>query len=105
MPARKPKPRESFGDLFPEELEAEGFNIIRVRQKPLKRIFEDDVMAEKKYDGKKITNDILIQIMKYYKLDKSTILKINKYIKKPNLQNEKGLEKYIDMILTEKANK
>ena len=41
--------------------------------------------------------------MKDYKLSKSTILKINKYIDKPNLQNEKGLEKYIDMILTEKA--
>ena len=60
---------------------------------------------EKKYDGKKITNDILTQIMKDYKLGQSTILKINKYIEKPNLQNEKGLEKYIDMILTEKAEK
>ncbi len=62
-------------------------------------------MAEKKYDGKKITNDILTQIMKDYKLGKSTILKINKYIEKPNLQNEKGLEKYIDMILIQKARK
>jgi hypothetical protein len=41
--------------------------------------------------------------MKDYKLGKSTILKINKYIEMPHLQNEKGLEKYIDMILTEKA--
>ena len=99
------KDKRALDKLKTEELEAEGFNIIRVRQKPLKRIFEDDVMAEKKYDGKKITNDILIQIMKDYKLGKSTILKISKYIKMPNLQNEKGLEKYIDMILTEKANK
>ena len=99
------KDKRALDKLKTEELEAEGFNIIRVRQKPLKRIFEDDVMAEKKYDGKKITNDILIQIMKDYKLGKSTILKINKYIEMPNLQNEKGLEKYIDVILTEKAEK
>ena len=99
------KDKRALDKLKTEELEAEGFNIIRVRQKPLKRIFEDDVMAEKKYDGKKITNDILTQIMKDYKLGQSTILKINKYIEKPNLQNEKGLEKYIDMILTEKAEK
>ena len=99
------KDKRALDKLKTEELEAEGFNIIRVRQKPLKRIFEDDVMAEKKYDGKKITNDILIQIMKDYKLGQSTILKINKYIEKPSLQNEKGLEKYIDMILTEKAEK
>ena len=57
-------------------------------------------MAEKKYDGKKITNGILIQIGKVFKLDSKTKAKIKKYIKKPNLQNEKGLEKYIDMILT-----
>ena len=49
--------------------------------------------------------DILTQIMKDYKLGQSTILKIYRYIEKPNLQNEKGLEKYIDMILTEKAEK
>ena len=99
------KDKRALDKLKTEELEAEGFNIIRVRQKPLKRIFEDDVMAEKKYDGKKITNDILTQIMKDYKLGQSTILKINKYIEKPHLQNEKGLEKYIDMILTEKSEK
>ena len=99
------KDKRALDKLKTEELEAEGFNIIRVRQKPLKRIFEDDVMAEKKYDGKKITNDILIQIEKVFKLGSKTKAKIKKYIKKPNLQNEKGLEKYIDMILTEKAEK
>ena len=99
------KDKRDLDKLKTEELEAEGFNIIRVRQKPLKRIFEDDIMAEKKYDGKKITNDILTQIMKDYKLGQSTILKINKYVEKPDLQNEKRLEKYIDMILTEKSEK
>ena len=40
-------------------IEETGINLIRVRQKPLNRLFEDDVMAEKKFDGKQITNDIL----------------------------------------------
>ena len=88
-----------------EQLEEEGFNIIRVRQKPLKRIFEDDVMAEKKYDGKQITNNVLNQIMKDFDLDKSKIKKIKEYINKPDLQNEEGLDDYIDMIMEEKANK
>ena len=70
---------------------------------PLKRIFEDDVMAEKKFDGKQITNDILKQIMKDYDLDKRTLTKIDNYIAKEGLQNQKGLDKYIDQILTEKA--
>ena len=82
-----------------------GLNIIRVRQKPLKRIFDSDVMAEKKYDGKAITNNILRQILKDYNLNKRIINKIHNYLDKTKLQNEKGLNKYIDMILEEKASK
>ena len=74
-----------------------------MRQKPLKRIFDSDVMAEKKYDGKAITNGVLQQILKDYKLDKRTLNKIHNYILQPDLQNEKGLDAYIDMILTKKA--
>ena len=85
------------------DIEEQGINIIRVRQKPLKRIFEDDVMAEKKFDGKQITNDILKQIMKDNDLDKRTLTKIDNYLAKEGLQNQKGLDKYIDQILTEKA--
>ena len=97
------KGKTALDKLKTEELEGEGFNIIRIRQKPLKRIFEDDVMAEKEYNGKQITNDLLKQIMKDFDLDKRTIREIENYIKKPELQNEKGLDKYIDMIMTEKA--
>ena len=65
-------------------------------------------MAEKKFDGKQITNDILKQIVKdngkyAYTLDKRTLNKIDKYLSREGLQNEKGLDKYIDQILTEKA--
>ena len=89
-------------------IEETGLNLIRVRQKPLERLFDDDVMAEKKFDGKQIINDILKQIVKddgkyAYKLNKSTLDKIDKYLKLEGLQNEKGLDKYIDQILTEKA--
>ena len=74
----------------------------------MERLFEDDVMAEEKFDGKQITNDILKQIVKdngkySCTLDKRTLNKIDKYINKDGLQNEKGLDKYIDQILTEKA--
>ena len=65
-------------------------------------------MAEKKFDGKQITNDILKQIVKdngkyRYTLDKRTLNKIDNYLSREGLQNEKGLDKYIDQILTEKA--
>ena len=43
--------------------------------------------------------------MTRYTIDAQKIAKIESYIAKKKLQNEKGLDKYIDMILTEKAEK
>ncbi|MDB4648927.1 zinc-ribbon domain-containing protein [Crocinitomicaceae bacterium] len=102
------KDKAQLDKVKTEKIEETGLNIIRVRQKPLERLFEDDVMAEKKFDGKQITNDILRQIVKddgkyAYKLNKRILDKIDKYLKLKELQNEKGLDKYIDQILTEKA--
>ncbi|MDC1362319.1 zinc-ribbon domain-containing protein [Crocinitomicaceae bacterium] len=102
------KDKSQLDKVKTEQIEETGLNLIRVRQKPLERLFEDDVMAEKKFDGKQITNDILKQIVKddgkyAYKLNKRTLDKIDKYLKLEGLQNEKGLDKYIDQILTEKA--
>ena len=57
------------------------------------------------FNGKKVANNVLRQIMKMYELDTKKIAKIESYIAKNELQNEKGLDKYIDMILTEKAEK
>jgi len=55
--------------------------------------------------AKKVANDILTQIMSRYTLNAKKIAKIESYIAKKELQNKKGLYKYIDMILTEKAEK
>ncbi|MBC8265508.1 MAG: hypothetical protein H8E84_00920 [Flavobacteriales bacterium] len=99
------KDKRQLDKLKTKQLQKEGFEIIRVRQKPLKRIFKTDVMAAKKFDGKKVTNDVLLQIMKMYKLDARKVKRIEKYLEKDSLQNQKGLDKYIDQILTEKAEK
>ena len=50
-------------------------------------------------DGKEI---LFYSIME---LDDKLVSKIKAYQSKDGLQNEKGLEKYIDKILTEKAEK
>ena len=62
-------------------------------------------MSKKPFNAKQVSNDILKQIMKRYALDAKKVRKIEKYLAKTELQNEKGLDEYIDMILTEKANK
>ncbi|MDB4377297.1 zinc-ribbon domain-containing protein, partial [Akkermansiaceae bacterium] len=97
------KGKSELDKLKTKKLHQEGFHIIRVRQEPLKRIFDNDVMVRKKFDGKVIVNDILKQILKEHSLDSKIISKINKYLALDSIQNEKALDKYIDMILEEKA--
>ena len=99
------KGKRALDKLKTEQLEEEGFEIFRVREEPLKRIFDDDIMSKKPFNAKQVTNDILTQIMSRYTLDAKKIAKIESYIAKKELQNEKGLDKYIEMILTEKAEK
>ncbi len=99
------KDKRALDKLKTEQLEEKGFEIFRIREEPLKRIFEDDIMSKQPFNGKQVTNDILTQIMSRYTLDAKKITKIESYIAKKELQNEKGLDKYIDMILTEKAEK
>ena len=99
------KDKRALDKLKTENLEEEGFEIFRVREEPLKRIFDDDIMSKQPFNAKQVTNDILTQIMSRYTLDTKKIAKIESYIAKKELQNEKGLDEYIDMILTEKAEK
>jgi len=99
------KDKRALDKLKTEKLEDDGFEIFRVREEPLKRLFEDDIMSKKPFNAKQLTNDILTQIMSRYTLDSKKINKIKSYIQLSYLQNEKGLDKYIDKILTEKAEK
>ena len=83
----------------------EGFKIIRVREEPLKKIYDTDVISKQPYNGKRVTNDVLSRIMELYTLDEKLVSKIKDYQVKEELQNERGLDRYIDKILTEKAEK
>ena len=83
----------------------EGFKLIRVREEPLKKIYDTDVISKQPYNGKQVTNDVLSTIMELYTLDEKLVSKIKDYQAKEELQNERGLDRYIDKILTEKAEK
>lgn len=56
-------------------------------------------------DCKQFIDGILSVILTNFKLNEKLINKIKEYQSKDQLQNEKGLERYIDKILTEKAEK
>ena len=97
------KDRRDIDKIKSEMLLEEGFELIRVREEPLKKIYDTDVISKQPYNGKQVTNDILSVIMNKFKLEEKLISKISDYQSKSELQNEKGLERYIDKILTEKA--
>jgi hypothetical protein len=80
-----------------------GFKLIRVREEPLKKIYDTDVISKQPYNGKQVTNDKLSMILSIFDIDAKLVSKIKAYQSKDGLQNEKGLDKYIDKILTEKA--
>jgi hypothetical protein len=99
------KGKREFDKIKSEMLFEEGFKLIRVRVEPLKKIYDTDVVSKQPYNGKQVTNDILSVILNMFDLDPKLISRIKEYQSKIGLQNEKGLEKYIDKILSEKADK
>ena len=99
------KDKRDIDKIKSEMLFEEGFKLIRVREEPLKKLYDTDVISKKPYNGKQVTNDILLMILSIFTLDAKLVSKIKAYQSKDGLQNEKGLEKYIDKILTEKAEK
>jgi hypothetical protein len=99
------KGKRELDKLKTEKLEENGFTIMRVRQEPLKAITDIDVISKTPFNAKKVTNDILEHIMQVYPIDVKRTRKIEKYFLKESIQNEKNLDAYIEMILTEKAEK
>ena len=99
------KDKRDIDKIKSEMLFEEGFNLIRVREEPLKKIYDTDVISMQPYNGKQVTNDILSMILSIFELETKLVSKIKVYQSKDGLQNEKGLDKYIDKILTEKAEK
>ena len=97
------KEKRAIDKIKSEMLFEEGFKLIRVREEPLEKLYETDVISKQPYNGKQITNNILSMIMSIFELDAKLVSKIKEYQSKDGLQNEKGLDKYIDKILTEKA--
>ena len=88
-----------------KELEDDGFKIMRVREEPLKIITDIDVISKIPFNAKEVTNNILTYILEAHSHDAKRINKIEKYILKEEIQNEKELDAYIDLILEERSKK
>ena len=97
------KDKLAIDKIKSELLIDEGYKVIRIREEPLKKIHENDIISPHPYNGKQITDNIMKRILELYDLDSKARNKIEVYLEKDSLQNEKGLDRYIDQILTEKA--
>ena len=98
------KDKLALDKIKSEMLMHAGYKVIRIREEPLKKIYENDIIITHPYNGKQITDNVLRKILDLFDLDSKPISRIKNYLEKDSLQNEKGLDKYIDQILREKAN-
>lgn len=99
------KDKRALDKLKTEKLEKDGFQIMRIREEPLKPITPIDIISSLPFNAKKVTNGILNHILNSYKVEKEKIELIMEYLKKRTLQNEKRLNTYVDEILEEKSKK
>ena len=99
------KGKSELDKIKSELLLNDGFQLIRVREEPLKKINDTDVVSRKPYNGKQVTNDILSMILIMYKLDEELVNRIKHYQLVRELKNEKGLNRYIANILKEKSDR
>ena len=99
------KDNRALDKIKSEMLMDVGYQVIRIREQPLKKIHENDIVSKKPYDGKEITDNLLKRILELYPVKGPLKQKIQNYISKDGLQNEKALDNYIDQILEEKAAK
>ncbi len=97
------KDKRDLDKLKTEKLREDGFHIMRIREEPLKPITEIDIVYKRPFDAKKITNEILHHIIDAYDISSSKVDLVNEYLRKCSLQNEEGLNDYIDLILEEKS--
>jgi hypothetical protein len=97
------KDKSDFDKLKTNNLRREGFEIIRIREEPLKAITDIDIISKIPFDPKKVTNDILNFIVKDFKIENHKLDQINSYLRKTKIQNESALNDYIENILQEKA--
>ena len=87
------------------KLKLQGYQVLRIRQDPLVRLFPDDLVVSKRFNAKIITNKILKVLRKKYPLPSNKQNRINKYLSSDKLRNSLSMDRYIDSILSEKLKK
>jgi hypothetical protein len=83
-------------------LEKKGFDVLRVRQKPLERLFPTDILVKKPFNGKYTVDKIISFILDNYQLDEEIETFMNRYLASTQLKNKTALDEYIDKKLKDR---
>ena len=76
------KDKRAIDKIKSEMLMDEGYQVIRIREHPLKKIFENDIISKLPYNGKEITDNIVKRILELYSVKDSMKSKIHNYFSK-----------------------
>jgi len=97
------KGKRELDMLKTTKLRKQGFDIMRIREEPLKPTSPIDIVSAKPFNAKAVTTAVLQHIMNSYSVNENTMRKIEKYMSMNDLQNEDALNRYIEMRLSKKS--
>lgn len=87
-----------------ESLVSNDYNVIRVRENPLKRLLDTDIFCQKNpKDLKEITNNILVLILQLDDVSQDKKKQIEEYIELADLQKETARDKYRKRVTKPKS--
>lgn len=99
------KSKQDLDKMKTRQLESSGLKILRIRESPLRKISQTDIISPKPFQPKDVVIRILDFITCNHDLDENTKTLIADYTSDPDLRGQKKLEAYISRRLTRKKNR
>ncbi len=96
------KEKQQMDRMKTMRFKKEGYHILRIREEPLKKLFEKDIISKTPFKAKAVVNDVLRYILANYDVKKHKP-QIEAYLKLKNTRNKEALNRYIDYLMDQKA--
>ena len=80
-----------------------GYDVIRIREHPLEKLFDTDITFTNPFKAKQIVDRILLKMIDSYEVRKEQVDLIKVYIKSNTIRNSIELNRYINHTLKRKA--
>lgn len=99
------KDKRKLDKMKTRTLKNEGFDVLRIREMPLRKISSSDIISEKPFDAKRVTDEVLEYVLESYALMDAEKERIHSYRLQPALLGEKARDSYIEKRLASKREK